>query len=220
MKQVSHQRTQMGLRQKINLRQYPVFETTQVFQAAIPPQTDILTIEPCLINKTQKYDLEGIRDGQLPPNTTNIPPAISRTGYELLSTKYSINVKDLSILTSIEVGRATSQLFLGNAVLLAPLMSHKQESFFTYVPARYGYVDCLSAATEVALARVRQIISPDCDKWETEVVSLYSKALKSLQAALDSPIAWLEPEVLCATEILALYEVCPLSSLNSTVLNA
>jgi hypothetical protein len=39
------------------------------------------------------------------------------------------------------------------------------------------------------------------------VLAYYIKALESLQKALDSPKQRFKPEVLCATEILALYEV-------------
>jgi hypothetical protein len=40
------------------------------------------------------------------------------------------------------------------------------------------------------------------------VLSLYGKALESLQDALNDPRQCIEPETLCATELLTLFEVC------------
>jgi hypothetical protein len=61
------------------------------------------------------------------------------------------------------------------------------------------------------ISRARQIISPN-QNWEAAVITFYVKALDSLQKALDSPKERFKPEVLCATEILALYEVRELES--------
>ena len=69
-------------------------------------------------------------------------------------------------------------------------------------------VHSLTDATEFVVARVRQIVSPRNGKWEVAVLSIYGKALKNLQGAIGSPVERFELEVLCAREILALYEVC------------
>lgn len=56
------------------------------------------------------------------------------------------------------------------------------------------------------MARTKQIVSPDKAS-ERGVIRIYVTALRSLQAAVNDPEQRLKPEVLCATEILALYEV-------------
>jgi len=56
------------------------------------------------------------------------------------------------------------------------------------------------------IVRSRQIISPE-QEWEHVVIASYLKALESLQKALDCPQQRYQPEVLCATEILSLYEL-------------
>jgi hypothetical protein len=55
---------------------------------------------------------------------------------------------------------------------------------------------------------MRQIVFSADQQPSSIVLSLYGKALKSLQAAVNDPVSCLEPNVLCATEILALFEVC------------
>ncbi|KAI9648791.1 hypothetical protein NHQ30_003431 [Ciborinia camelliae] len=75
--------------------------------------------------------------------------------------------------------------------------------------ARYGHDPCLSAAVDCVVARARQIISPPqhTSFWEPLVLAHYITALETLQRAIDSPQTCYKPEVLCATEILALYEL-------------
>ncbi len=62
------------------------------------------------------------------------------------------------------------------------------------------------AVADCVMARARQIISPG-GNWEPIVIASYVKALDSLQKALDCPKQRYQPEVLCATEILSLYEL-------------
>ncbi|OCL09252.1 hypothetical protein AOQ84DRAFT_272020, partial [Glonium stellatum] len=72
---------------------------------------------------------------------------------------------------------------------------------------RYGHSACLTDAVDCIVARVRCLVSPAHVSWERLAISLYTKALKSLQAALDSLTQRLTPDILCVTEILALYEL-------------
>jgi len=80
-------------------------------------------------------------------------------------------------------------------------------SFVSYIPARYGEEACLTLATDCLLSKVREIVTPESSVYKPKVISSYVKALRSFQKAIDSPSQRFNPEVLCATQILALYEV-------------
>ncbi|EDO03568.1 hypothetical protein SS1G_06049 [Sclerotinia sclerotiorum 1980 UF-70] len=100
--------------------------------------------------------------------------------------KFGFDILELSTLATLRVGRATRRTL-----------------------CRYGHSPCLSAAVDCVVARARQIISsPHNTKfWEPLVLAHYITVIETLKRALDSPKTRYKPEVLCATEILALYEL-------------
>lgn len=148
--------------------------------------------------------------------TNNLPGSLSAKGYELTSMKSDFDILDLSTLATLHIGRAARAALSQNPYhLIYQLRSRKQWSYLSYLPSLYGHVPCLSDAADCVIARARQIISPH-EKWEAAVITFYVKALDSLQKALDNPKQRYKPEVLCATEILALYEVCLLHRLQKT----
>ena len=119
---------------------------------------------------------------------------------------YNFDVVDLSALASLHLGRCAGETLSADPSQLTSLLRYK-ESYLSYLPSRYEHSACLKDAVDCIIARVRQILSPNERKLESTVIPLYLRALNSLQKALDSPIQRYEPEVLCAIEILALYEV-------------
>jgi hypothetical protein len=136
-----------------------------------------------------------------------IPAGLSARGYELTSMKSDFDILNLSTLATLHVNRAGRAALSRNPYhLIYQLKTFKQWSYLSFLPSRYGQIACLSDATDCVIARARQIISPNRN-WEAAVITFYCKALDSLQKALDSPSQRFKPEVLCATEILALYEV-------------
>ncbi|CAD6441889.1 2d48933b-c2e2-4077-9e8d-7469ac408db9 [Sclerotinia trifoliorum] len=140
-----------------------------------------------------------------------IPSSIfSPTSYELMLSKFGFDILELSTLATLHVGRATRRaLCKSPESIVHQIRTQKQWSFLSFLPNRYGHSPCLSAAVDCVVARARQIIScPHNTKfWEPLVLSHYITALETLQRALDSPTTRYKPEVLCATEILALYEL-------------
>ena len=80
-------------------------------------------------------------------------------------------------------------------------------SYLQFVPSRYGSTECLTAATNCVLAKVHSILVPqeDCSQ---VVLQLYTKALQTLQNAISAESTCLDADVLCATELLSLHEVC------------
>lgn len=136
-----------------------------------------------------------------------VPANLSAKGYELTSIKSHFDILNLSTLATLHVGRAVrSALSRDPYNLVQQLRAHQRWSYLAFLPSRYENVPCLRDATNCVTARARYIIHPK-ENWEAAVISFYVKALDSLQKALDCPKTRFQPEVLCATEILALYEL-------------
>ncbi len=145
-----------------------------------------------------------------PPAMTakmTVPANVPSSGYESMRIDHGFDLLDVSALTTFHSGRITARLLSREPFRLAHVLQYRQWSYFSFLPSRYGHTACLDDAANCVAARVRQWMSspsePPC-KW---VLSLYTKSLTSLQSALNDPVLYLKPEVLCATAILAIYEV-------------
>lgn len=121
--------------------------------------------------------------------------------------KNGFDIIDLSALSTYHVGRATAEALSSDPLQLLRLLDFKQWSYMSYLPSLYGSSACLDDAVDCIIARARQILAPHGEAGEREVIRLYLKAIDSLRKALNSPSQRLAAHVLCATEILALYEV-------------
>ncbi|OCL12160.1 hypothetical protein AOQ84DRAFT_420790 [Glonium stellatum] len=142
-----------------------------------------------------------------------IPAHPSSKGFELMRIEYGVDILDLSGLITIHVGRTAAQILASDRALLARLLQCKQQwSYLSYLPSRYGYSDCLDDATRCVAAKMRQIVLTTDQLPDATVLSHYGKALKSLQAAVNDPVSCLKSDILCATEILALFELLSFSS--------
>jgi len=234
MKEASAARRRHGNYGKHNLRQYPIFDqgNFEVCSVEVDPirrvsETEakyVHTRQPSLSStesedsdsaykdKVLRYKRETTGGEWLPSqvqlaSTRSIPGSMSRKDYELMSMNCGFDILDLSTLTTYHVGRAARNVLSAEPSQLILQFREKHWTYLSYIPSRYGHITCLNDAVACVLARVRQIISPPSASWEATVISLYVKALGSLQKALDSPYQRFKPEVLCATEILALYEL-------------
>ena len=141
------------------------------------------------------------------PDVPAVPANIPSSGYELMRIKYGFDLLDVSALTSFQTGRITAQLLFREPFRLAQVLQCRQWSYFSFLPSRYGYIACLDDASNCVAARIRQWMSFPSDPPNDHVLSLYSKSLISLQSSLNDPVLCRQPEVLCATAILAIYEV-------------
>jgi hypothetical protein len=140
--------------------------------------------------------------------TANVQANLFQTSYELMTMKYGFDAMNISMLACIHINRAARQEFLANPSQLSQILTKKRWSYFSYLPSRYGQSTCLNDATDCLVSRVRQIVSPDGAPWENTVITLYVRALNSLQTAIQCSNSCLDADVLCATGILALFEVC------------
>lgn len=227
MKKASAARRRDGNYGKHNLRQYPVFllDQNNTIDGEVVPKVlgqgkDVQfdPQKPARANgqnghKDTRKNIKGEKDLER-NNTarwlakyTSVPASLPARGYELTSIKSEFDILDLSNLATTHINRAGRAALSQNpSHLIHQLRSSKQHSYLSFLPSLYGQIPCLSDATDCVIARARQIISPNRN-WEAAVISFYVKALDSLQKALDCPKQRYKPEVLCATEILAMYEL-------------
>ena len=235
MKKASAARKRNGSYGKHNLRQYPVFvvdqeNATRDRDACAPKKEsghDIVHIQQinkpdthAVIRKSHpnnggnnstkaegKTAAERLRFHRRVLLTEKVPPNLSPKGYELTSMRCDFDILDLSTLATLHVGRAVrAALSQDPHILVHQLRAHERWSYLAFLPSRYEHTRCLRDATDCVIARIRSIMRPGENR-EAMVVSSYLKALDSLQKALDCPKTRFQPDVLCATEILALYEV-------------
>ena len=226
MSRVAATRKQKGDYGKHNLRQYPI-----LVEAAERNESDVNHYQRSIdLPWCQAKDLH---DGQLdeiqcasaknesqdpvrlliPPEV--IPASISYKGYDSMRVIYGFDILDLSSLTSFHCGRLTAQALTVQPSRLASILRCQQWSYFSYLPSRYGHSTFLDDAVACVAARVGQLVSGSSEHLNGAVFSLYSRALRSLQGALDNPKLWTEPDVLCTIEVLALYEVKPSSPISN-----
>jgi hypothetical protein len=134
----------------------------------------------------------------------NGPPA---TDFERLRMKYHFDIRDLSILTSFKVGSGTMLAMSKNPELLSTLLGAETQSYLQYIPSRYGYKPFLTAVIDCVSAKVHSKLYPRNDMFEGMILRMYAKALAYLQMAVAGDESSLDPDVLCAIQMLSLHEV-------------
>ncbi|KAK0936027.1 hypothetical protein LTR29_012399 [Friedmanniomyces endolithicus] len=126
--------------------------------------------------------------------------------YERTRSRFGIDLQSLSLLTNFNVGKSTIALLAADPTRLASLLNVEQRSYLKYVPERYGRSECLTAATDCLLARVRAVLAPNEENSAT-CNRLYGKALHALQDAITCDSSNMDADVLCATQLLSLHEL-------------
>jgi hypothetical protein len=132
---------------------------------------------------------------------------VCATAYPSMLVKCKLDILDLSLLVSLEIGRYTGERLLRNPQNLVSFLGGKNWSFCRYIPHHYSQSDLVRKATDCVLARVRCLLSPKQAEWEPLAISSYSEALSVLQEAINSTSQVPSADVLCATQMLGVYEV-------------
>jgi len=141
-----------------------------------------------------------------------LPACMPLSRYEATRIKYNVDLQDLSLLTGFNAGSATHGLLTNNPKFLEILMCARQWSYLQFVPALYDNSDCVTAAVDCLIARVRWMLTIKTQQGLAEVYMLYAKALKALQTALSCPKRCQDADVLCATQVISVHEVCTIDS--------
>ncbi|CAG8971900.1 hypothetical protein HYALB_00007816 [Hymenoscyphus albidus] len=239
MKKAAATRKKNGNYGKHNLRQYPVF--VELMQPDAVELIDELAILPESTHEkstmlrnadepnSSKEQIGVAKKKPYRPSADSemylvilalgqgLPGTLSAKGYELSSIKSDFDILDLSSLASMYAVRAARAALSNDPQhLIDNIRARQQWSYLSYLPKLSGHYPCLNAATDCVVARARQLVSPHED-WESTVIGFHVSALEALQKALDDPRQRYTPEVLCATEILSLYELLdPLGPSNYT----
>lgn len=134
----------------------------------------------------------------------NGPPA---TDYERLRMKYHFDIRDLSILTSFNIGTGTMLAISSNPELLTTLLGSQMQSYLQFIPIRYGHKPFLTAVIDCVSAKVHSKLYPRNEMFEGMILRMYAKALAQLQVAVAGDESSLDPDLLCAIQMLSLHEV-------------
>ncbi|KAI4186875.1 MAG: hypothetical protein LQ346_005606 [Caloplaca aetnensis] len=140
-----------------------------------------------------------------------IPASPVSAGYGAMRIRYDFDVLDLSGLAPLHISPATTQPIRERPSRFLDLIRSRQWSYFSYLPWLYGNTTSLDDAICCVAARVRQWIT-DPGRPTDRVLALYAQAVRSLQRALDDPAQRFHPDVLCATQILSIFQMLDFES--------
>ncbi|KAL6805119.1 hypothetical protein J3E68DRAFT_387676 [Trichoderma sp. SZMC 28012] len=210
MQKVAQKRKRQPKHQHPNSRQIPVFIADEDFSGSATDRRQTETVDVTRIPAITSYDDVCLRADVAYLHT--VSPA-----YPIMLAKTNLRFLDLSLLASVGVGRYTGQRLLENPQSITHFFEGKNWSYFRYIPLQYDQSVLIRSATDCVLARVRCLLTPDDKQWELLALSKYSMALSNLQDAIHSASQHITTEVLCATQILGLYELLNPSRENAWI---
>ncbi|KAF2497719.1 hypothetical protein BU16DRAFT_537341 [Lophium mytilinum] len=193
MRAVAGSRRARGNYGQHNLRQYPIMLLDEEVN-----QIRIRENGPEATSQTQRAPRR---------ISCSIPSNPAARGFESMRMRFGIDILELPKLTSSHLARLASSRLASEPAIFAGLLQCKQVSYIGHVPARYGNSVCMEDAASCLAAKMRRMLCPsDSAVTDVMVLRLYNKALKSLQNAIKDPVQVLDPDTLCATELLATFE--------------
>jgi hypothetical protein len=197
MHDVALARRERGDYGKRNMRQLPVFDT---------PPTGFNVGGP---------SFQGSENTLTATSQISIPSYVSAQGYEQARNRFDFDLLSLSALTSVHFNRAAVKAISMAPDRLVPILELRERSYMDYAVQYYESSSVLRDVIDCTMAQAKRVISPNGSISEATVLSLYVKALRGLQAALNDSETWRLPEVLCAAQVLSLFEVSNLRDLLS-----
>lgn len=114
----------------------------------------------------------------------------------------------LAPLTAVHLSRTAIKYVSVNISQFILSPDEERSSYSFHVPYRSGH-DALDRAVECVIAAFHGLYLSDASRSLSALVplSLYTRALISLQHALDDPKRSHSAETLCATQLLCIFEV-------------
>lgn len=226
MKDVAIARKKRGGLGRVNLRQLPTETDTSVPKGAadsISSSTDT-SEDSCVTPDLETEALvlltssnASTPDDQLVFKQTNTwlaeqdwmaslraPPA---SDYERMRMKYHFDIRDLSILTSFNIGKGTMFAISCNPGLLNTLLGSSVDSYLRYMPSRYGRKPFLTAVIDCVCAKAHSKLYPRNGMFENLILQMYARALAAVQEAVSGGESSLDSDLLCAIQMLSLHEV-------------
>lgn len=223
MKDVGIARKKRGGYGRVNLRQHPTEEDTNAQKEAstsssstdssttssaksTPPEdtdTDATSTDGQLVLAGQTHDW--LCDQVLTASLSNRNPS---SGFDKLRLKYGFDVRDLSLLTSFNVGQSTMYAISQTPELLVTLLGcPDMQSYLQFIPSRYGHKPYLTAVVDCVSAKAHSRLRGPNVNCDAIVMRMYAKALASLQEAIACEDSSMDADLLCAIQMLSLHEV-------------
>jgi hypothetical protein len=213
MQKVALRRRKEPKRHHPNSRQLPVFITNDGLAESTASQkynrkydqAEIIDKDSCL--KPVELGSDIVYSDDIHPQTTLTQLLVFPCTSPSMLSKCNLDFLDLSLLASCEVGRYTGQRLLESPRSISHFLGGKNWSYCRYVPFHYSQSVLVRNAADCVVARVRCLLTPNATEWESLAVASYSRALSILQKAINSTSERPTADILCATQILGLYEV-------------
>lgn len=200
MRDVGQARKQRGGYGQHNLRQYPVYID--------PGESSSSTEEE---NGVRGNDARYWHEWQVARKwTESIPTRMPIGAYEKLRRNLDFDVTELSLLTTLSFGRGAARALASQPAQLAGMLLASNSSYLNFVPSRYEDNPLLRDVLWCTAAQSRWLLQPQSMTAEAAILASYGNALQRLQTALTDPEQCLHPDVLCATQMLGLFEVSSL----------
>jgi hypothetical protein len=193
MHDVAVARRERGDYGKRNMRQLPVFETTPIDVGVGGSSIRGFGSSRIIADQTD--------------SSWSIPQSVPAQGYQQARVEFDFDLLSLSALTTVHFNRAAVKALSMAPERLVHILQLRETSYLDWIPAYYESSSVLRNVINCTMAQARRVTNPNGSVSETAVLSLYVKALEELQAALNDPARWRMPEILCATQILSLFEV-------------
>jgi len=182
-----------------NLGQYPVSVSTQnsSWIGVESPSDD-----------ANRLDLANAHIWQAPRRwDEGIPTAMPPSLYEKARRDLDFDVTSLSHLTSILLGRKAAQVLASEPHRLAGLLFENKWSYINFVPIRFEESPLLQDLLFCIASQSRHVLQKQTPANESVLLRRYGTALQRLQKAVGDANECLEPDILCAVELLGVLEV-------------
>lgn len=194
-------RKQRGSYGQHNLRQYPLFVSEGESSISSPaPSTPPEEESEAADSNARIWQLA--RQWQ-----KTIPTKMPLGPYEKLRRDLDFDITELSLLTTLSFGRGAARALASQPAQLAGILLGSNSSYLNFVPTRYEENPLLRDVLFCTAAQSRWLLRPQSMTAETAILASYGNALQRLQKALTDPDQCLHPDVLCATQVLGLFEV-------------
>ncbi|KAF2733052.1 hypothetical protein EJ04DRAFT_439889 [Polyplosphaeria fusca] len=192
MRKVAASRKELGTYEKYNVGQYPVFTDNA----------------PCTVKQDVQAVVVPLDSSDDQKEDCIVQWSMPAQGYERARILFDFDLISLSTLTSIHFNRASAKVLSADRSRLRLLLASATDaSYLVFVPQLYGQSTLIRLVVDCVLARAKQAVAEDACMHEQRILQLYCKALAALQSALMDKKRMFEPEVLCATHLLAIFEL-------------
>jgi len=202
MRDAGQARRQRGGYGQHNLRQYPVYVGTGESNSSTSLAGATYSTDDDEVSEESMRDL-----WQVSLWHDTIPTKMPIGPYEKLRRDLGFDITELSLLTTLAFARGAARALASQPSQLAGLLVSSNSSYLNFIPARYEDSPVLHNALFCVAAQSRWLLQPLPRTTESAILGAYGNALQTLQEALVDPEACLHPDVLCATQVLGLFEV-------------